>query len=734
MIPAAGSNPFPVDSAPPPASAPAAERNHMRHFIRESLRNASAVSMPSSLSGERVLHIRVDHGTHQQDYVITYNQANGDISELNPIEEGLDPATSPPEPKEEGQDKNVEPMPPADPKEVSKEKLDELVRIIAKDIPQKFIKILMVKPLPSSEKPDLPSKDDKTADVRDQKDPTNSTLAIPKEAVKASADQASYQKNPAEPFFAQITNNEQVIQEQDIAENESIPVQNEMAEAFSALDQEIHPDKFFATPAASASVSAKNPEMLERNQVLPHVKFHSEISQNPWIPNSDSSLSPTAQPQTLPMGNVNLEQDESFFIKDLSLPIQDPISKGMATQLKQPHWHPTRTDEIQSTKTIKPRQDVAIEKNDNPNQSVVKPHEDRHIHRLPISPEMPFTREGVLRNAGHSQSARLRQDDGFRLNDLALMVLSAVICGAKNSIEITQFLQAKERFFSAWMGFKNGIPPFRMIWWLVNRLDPSQLMHFLKQPHQNIHVWESNRGLVLGEWNSTQRTISSEALFSTLDLFDLTRTVIHVEEPILKRATAREIKRKGGEYVMSLKGKHGSVYERGLEFFECTLKENSEISVDRFHDTIQEEGRIEIREVVRTDNLEWFEEKEEWSFLKSAIKMKSEICQKNRTLSETRMYLTSLSHSARDLAQTLRSLTVIEGRVDWLADCDFAFHGTLGLVEHEKRNLDLLRQASDQLLQSDDLANGSPETKRKKAFADHTYLRHLLQSFIPASS
>ena len=717
----------------------------------------------------RIQHVHVDrprelpehhHKTEASGHPASPGPANSEPSnndnkkEVNSVTEPMPPVGQKEETREKGNPVS---------KEVSKETIDLLVKLIAKMFPEKlnfvFIppKIQPSTPLPTHLQPHLPSKDDKTTAEQAQKDPQNSNMAVPKESVKPSADQPSYKK-------PEVVDKPQNVMPMPAVQPHG---KNEKAEASPIANMENTPKEVNSSqPIPQGKNSEKhfvgpdlkfNPANIEATpKVVPPAKSPPEahagqpekIMVSAQIQNKEQHATPQAPPMNLgkpaeQMGmNKNLQA--GFYIKDLGLNLNEPLGNILAKQNQNPnhHAHLARIDSVHAEKHVNPRRDAlpALDKNESvPNQPLHKYDDDRQIARMPIMPDLPLTREGILKDGGNPKDARLREDEGYRFGDMILMLLCAVICGKKNASEITRYLESKEKFFTAWMGLKNGMPTFRMLWFLLNRLDPAQLENLMQQALgksrgndsvvNKINVWESSRGLTLGELSPLTPKREASLLKEALGILDINGAVVNVDAASFKHDIARQIKWNGGEYIMTLKGCHGKPYEQALEFFEATLKERkSEIRVDTFHDISKEGNRHELREITVTDELSWFEEKEEWPFLRSAVQLVSEAAAQNRISTEKRMYLTSLSMQAEDVSKTLRMLSVIEGHVDWLADCDFLFSGTKGLVEHEQRNFEILRRFSTNMLANDTSAKGTTEAKRKKALADNDFLRVLIDN------
>ncbi len=363
-------------------------------------------------------------------------------------------------------------------------------------------------------------------------------------------------------------------------------------------------------------------------------------------------------------------------------------------------------------KEIKPRADTIPmfnKKEEAPPSSKVP--SNFPIEQLPISPEQPFSREGILRYAKQNQNTKLQQYGAYRFGDMILMVFCAVLCGAKNSVEVCRYLEQRENFFKVWLGLKNRIPPFRLFWFLLNRLNPAHLHSLVKTVlcqkssdlALHVHVWESSRGLILGELN-TLMPHQLNLLEDILHTFALENSVITIDAPIILPSLCRQIKRDRGQFILTLREEQGSFYEKTNDFFETG---SSEKNTEIYKHALEESHQFDLREVRVVDDISLLGFEEELPYINSAVKLFSESISHNQRSTLTRCYLSSLSAKPELISKTLRILNGLEAKAQWLADCDFIFDNAL--VEFEKDNVALLQQMTANLIAINPTSAGSLE-------------------------
>lgn len=634
-----------------------------------------------------------------------------------------------------GEPTSEDPMPEAEPddsKDASKDKIDLLAKFIAKEvIPEKLANLALAKThVQHTTTPTQPSKDDKGAVEQAQKDPKNSNLAVPKESVKPSSDQASYNK----PHFAATTNASKGMNEdgslKNLPENNS-RVANTIQKNFSEtvkIDSSSVKNGLIEGRVNPSTAKNSDNSRIDSKKNNDGVK-NLEIEKRP-LRDEEAESENSKESQNYDKNRSSKRVDGSLKTNTVEVPAHDPLRKVPTDPSRRNNRASDAVSEIETNKHSVPRKDAIPILDKNESVSVQQMHkfvDESLIARMPIMPDFPLSREAILRQAGTPKNTRLREDQGYRLGDLMVMILSGALAGAKNTVEVCRYLLSKEKFFKVWMGIKNAMPTYRMLWFLLNRLEPKFLEVLLQEslgmrPPKLVHscVWESHRGFTLGELVPLTPTQAPEILLDVLDLIDIHGAMVNVDAPKLNKTAARKIQSSGGEYILTLKGDVCKQAEAYLD--------KAHESIDHYRDIIQDGALTSIREIQATDQLTWFEKWEEWPYLKSLVKFKSQSIQGSQVSFETRLYLSSLPKQADRMAQIIRFFSFMEGKVNWLMDFDFLMQESKEFHENESANIDILRRFSEEILFRDTIDTSSIEAKRKKVRESNDYLRYLVNN------
>ena len=191
-----------------------------------------------------------------------------------------------------------------------------------------------------------------------------------------------------------------------------------------------------------------------------------------------------------------------------------------------------------------------------------------------------------------------------------------------------------------------------------------------------------------------------------------------------QKKIAQEIHFAGADYLLALKGNHGTLHKEVVGLFEDPSSLEYGCSKGRVVAEYQSgaekgHGRIEQRSIKATDYLDWLEpqERKDWLGLRSVIEVTStrELTDGNTSL-EKRYYLTSHAPvAAEKLLELIRSHWGIENRCHWVLDVTFNEDQSRVRMGHAAQNLALLRKLTLNLLRADKTVKDTMRGKRIRA-------------------
>jgi predicted transposase YbfD/YdcC len=354
---------------------------------------------------------------------------------------------------------------------------------------------------------------------------------------------------------------------------------------------------------------------------------------------------------------------------------------------------------------------------------------------------------------------RVRRTRRHALEDILVITLCAVICGADDWVTIARFGRAKRKWFRTFLTLPYGIPSHDTFGRVFAALDPEAfkaaflawvqtvaahlpgeviavdgktLRHTFDTAagHAAIHMvsaWATTQSLCLGQVKTDAKSNEITAIPKLLELLALGGRIVTIDAMGCQRDIARTIQAKGGDYVLSLKGNQTRLHDDIRTFFADAatrafrdLPHTTAETVDGDH------GRIEVRRAWATDDLAWLPDRDRWPGLRSVVRVDSERTVGDRTSHETRFFISSLPPDATHLARVVRSHWAIENSLHWVLDVALRQDQTRIRTGHAPENLAILHHIALNLLKQDRTEKLGIKNKRLAAGWDHDYLLRLI--------
>ena len=333
------------------------------------------------------------------------------------------------------------------------------------------------------------------------------------------------------------------------------------------------------------------------------------------------------------------------------------------------------------------------------------------------------------------------------------MILGAILAGANSISAIYNYSRIKFPIFQRLFEIEKP-PSYCVFWWLLVRLDPSQLeaAFFLwvkllpdevkerviaidgkrlnGSKQQLVHLvsaWDTGRGLLIGQMRAEQKSNEITAIPELLKVVDVKDAIVTIDAAGCQKKIVEDIVARGGNYVIALKGNQGTLYSEAENFFSQAREVGHE-DMGCFVEKTVEKGhdRLETREVVVSQDLEWLEAKTDWAKLKTVIEVTATREIQGKIAQEKRYYIASLDLTPKRGGDLVRGHWGIENHLHWSLDVVFKEDDCIVNVGHAPENLALFRRIAHSLIQTDIGGTKGVAEKRRQAGWDDTYMLHLL--------
>ncbi len=355
---------------------------------------------------------------------------------------------------------------------------------------------------------------------------------------------------------------------------------------------------------------------------------------------------------------------------------------------------------------------------------------------------------------------RRSQGRRHKLLDILAIALCAVLCGADDFTEIEEFGETREAWLRGFLELPHGIPSHDTFGRVFAALDPAAFgrcfMSWAREVAdlgegavvsidgkavrrsydaardcpalKLVSAWARENRLTLGQVKVAAGSNEIRAVPELLRVLALKGCVVTADALNCQKEIAAEVRRQGADYVLALKGNHGSLHER-VEQFLCSVREGRThgFQLGEHRSVEKEHGRIEERRFWQVTAPDDLTASGEWDGLQTVG-----LCEAVRELEgavslNRRYYLSSLPVAARKFAEAVRGHWSVENSCHWVLDVLFGEDDSRVRAGHAAENLALLRRLVNNLLQHERSVKRGVKAKRLKAALDENYLLRVLR-------
>lgn len=349
-----------------------------------------------------------------------------------------------------------------------------------------------------------------------------------------------------------------------------------------------------------------------------------------------------------------------------------------------------------------------------------------------------------------------------KLIDILFIAVVATIANADNWTEVEAFAETKEEWFKKYIKLENGIPSHDTFERVFENLDSEAFNKAFigwtrgiannsegriiavdgktsRRSHDGekdaihiINAWVDENDLILGQLKTFKKSNEITAIPELLDLLFIKGSVITIDAMGTQKKIAEKIVEKEADYVLALKGNHGTFSDEVKKYFEDALeskfkdiKYSKKLTLEKGH------GRIEKREYFQTDDIDWFEEKHLWKKLTSIGMVRRTIEIKEKTTIETFYYISSLKTPENAecalFAKAVRKHWGVES-CHWILDVVFNEDNSRVRKNNGAVNQSLLKKIALNILKQEKVTTKktSLKIKRYKASLDEQFLDEII--------
>ena len=359
------------------------------------------------------------------------------------------------------------------------------------------------------------------------------------------------------------------------------------------------------------------------------------------------------------------------------------------------------------------------------------------------------------------EDPRIERNKKHLVWDIISLTICAVVCGCETWEEIELYGKEKEDWLQTILELPNGIPSHDTIRRLFIRLNPEQLQEcFLswvesvrrssegeivaidgktarrthdrlneKGPLHMVSAWSHENRLILGQVKTDEGSNEITAIPKLLKLLELHGSIVTIDAIGTQQEIAETIVGKHADYVLAVKANRPILHEELKWFFDDIDLESdrAEGLVDYHRDVEKDHGRIEIRECICSDEIDWLKPYlEGWPEVTSIAMVKATRIIGDQESQENRYYLSSLAPHAQLLSKAVRAHWGVENSVHWVLDMVFREDESRMRMGNSPENFAILRRMALNLVRRDVSSKRSLKGRRKICGWNNEYLENLL--------
>ena len=358
---------------------------------------------------------------------------------------------------------------------------------------------------------------------------------------------------------------------------------------------------------------------------------------------------------------------------------------------------------------------------------------------------------------GKIEDPRMERTKKQKLLDVLALSICAVIAGAEGWEEIEDFGHAHHEWFEGFLELPNGVPSHDTIARVFALLKPSafeeatlQWFAYVKEwvPETVIaidgktlrgsarkktdlgglhivNVWSCSNGIVLGQLKVKDQSNEITAVPEILKKLFLKGATVTLDAMGCQEDTIKDICEAGADYVISLKGNQGQLFEAVQDSFKLVdaglMSAQIRLAVD---EPDKKHGRIEDRGIEVMD-AKAFEKliDPRWISLNSIARLTYSRQEAGKHITEQRYYISSLPCEAPEkILHATRAHWQVENNLHWSLDVTFAEDSCRIRDENAALNFSWLRKCALGLLKRDKTFKASIRRKQRRAATSTAYL------------
>ena len=334
------------------------------------------------------------------------------------------------------------------------------------------------------------------------------------------------------------------------------------------------------------------------------------------------------------------------------------------------------------------------------------------------------------------------------LESILVIGFCTIVCGGEDFTDMETFGCERQEWLQGFLALPNGIPDSDTFRRVFERVDPQALGEVLRDwldihrgtrevvsvdgktirgsdgdGHKAYHVVSAfvrENCLTLGELKTEEKSNEITAVPELLDMLDIKNAIVTADAMSCQRKIVEKITEKEADYVIGLKENQPMLLEEVRLYFEAFTAECAQLRTrEKGH------GRIETRDYFLATDIDWLEQKADWTGLNAIGGVTSTVDENGKIRTYTRYFITSVTN-IEEFAQAIREHWGIENQLPWCLYVAFREDASRARRDNSPLNLNVMRKNALSLLKSADWGRIGLRKKMFRAAMSSAALEYVL--------
>ena len=259
-----------------------------------------------------------------------------------------------------------------------------------------------------------------------------------------------------------------------------------------------------------------------------------------------------------------------------------------------------------------------------------------------------------------------------------------------------------------------------------------------KKPLTLLNVWANDSRIMLAPHSIPENTNEIGEMQTMLEKIEISGCVVTADAAHCQKKTVETIRRKKGDYLLTLKENQPKLHEAVSSVFTYA-SEHPDLAIEQYEESSRNHGRQEWRCCKVISVGDWLLPDDpilkDWKDISSivCVERKRQWREKGikKVSSSQTFYISSCAPDAGALLKIVRGRWGIENRGHYVLDVIFGEDSNRSVRDYGPANLALLRRVCMNLVRVAPGAKGSLKGRIKQAGWNHDFLKQLLSTPVP---